>query len=311
MNRLAGIIVAALGLLVAIVSILKLVPGVSITMPGVGMIVLGGIVIVLSFINKPDSEGVERMSTPSTLLNIFFSPSEVFQNLRRHPRWLVAVLVMAVLSGVYLTLFSYRLGADRIANYTIDKTLEMPMVAGNEDARKQVEAGRKDAIEDAKNPISQIGRVVSGFTFTIVGFTVLAGVFLLFALAMGGQLNFWQAFAATVYAWFPAAVIKTLLNTLVLFVKDPDEIHPIIGQGSLIQDNLNFLFLAKENPVLYSILGMISLLWIYWIWLNATGLKNAGERVSGSIAWTATLVVYFVVMGLVALSAFLFPSFIS
>ena len=73
MNRIAGIVIAGLGLLIAVLSIVKAVPGFTWTMPGVLMILLGGLMIGLSFIDKPDTEGVERMSTPSTLLNIFFS----------------------------------------------------------------------------------------------------------------------------------------------------------------------------------------------------------------------------------------------
>src|SRR5438067_13305800 len=109
MNRIAGIIFAAVGLIVAVLGILKVVPGLTPT--GVFMIVIGGLIIGLSFINKPEDNGVERMSTPSTLANIFFSPSEVFRNLRRHPRWLAAVLIMSALSAVYSNLFFYRMVA--------------------------------------------------------------------------------------------------------------------------------------------------------------------------------------------------------
>jgi hypothetical protein len=49
----------------------------------------------------------------------------------------------------------------------------------------------------------------------------------------------------------------------------------------------------------------------YWLWLTATGLKNAGERVTSSIAWTATLTIYGLFILLGVLSALLFPSFIS
>ena len=311
MNRIAGIVIAGLGLLIAIVSIVKAVPGFTWTMPGVLMIVVGGLIIGLSFVDKPDTEGVERMSTPSTLLNIFFSPSEVFQNLRRHPRWLVAVIVMTLLSSVYATLFFQRLTPERIANYTIDKTLEMPMVANSEDARKQVEEGRKAAIEDAKSPVSQVGRAVTGFAGQLVWFAILSGIFLLFALAMGGTLNFWQAFSAAVYASFPVAVIRFVLNTLLLYIKDPSEIHPILGQGSLIQDNLSFLVTASQNPVIYSLLASLSLLWFYWVFMNAIGLKNAGEKVTGSIAWTAVLVVWVVMVLLGMGVSWAFPSFIS
>jgi len=290
MNRLAGIVVAALGFVIAILGALKVVPG--LTIPGVTMIILGGLVIGLSFIGKPDSEGTERMSTPNTLLDIFLSPSDVFQNLRRHPRWLVAVIIMTVLSGVYSTLFINRLTPERVANYTVDKTLEMPMIAGNEQARKGVEDGRKQAIEDAKNPIARVGQLVTSFFWYVFGFAILSGIFMLFALAMGGKIRFWQAFSAAAYAAFPISVIRFVLNTVVLFLKDPTDIPPIRGQQSLITDNLSFLVTAADSPVIFTLLSSISLLGIYWLWMNATGLKNAGEKVSGSIAWTTSIALF-------------------
>ncbi|MGH9948706.1 MAG: YIP1 family protein [Pyrinomonadaceae bacterium] len=307
MNRLVGIVVAAIGLLVAVLSILKIVPG--LTAPGVMMIVLGGIIIGLSFINAPETDAAERMSTPNTLINSFFSPTELFQNLRRHPRWLVAALIMAVLSATYSNLFMYRLTPERVANYAIDKTLEMSFL--NDDARKQIESSRAATIEESKNPVARAGQAVSSFGWQVIGYSILAGIFLLFGLAMGGNINFWQAFSVAVYALFPVAVIRFILNTVVLFIKDPIDIHPITGQSSLIQDNLNFLVTPADNPVIYVFLGSLSILWFYWVWLNATGLKNAGERISGSTAWTASLVIYGALVLLGAVSAFLFPSFIS
>ncbi|QYO67238.1 YIP1 family protein [Leptolyngbya sp. 7M] len=307
MNLIAGIITAVVGLLLAILSIVGVIPG--FTPAGVVLILLGGLFIGLSFIDKPSTEGVERMSTPSTLLNIFVSPTEVFQNLRRHPRWLVAVIIMSALSATYSNLFFYRLTPERIANFTIDKTLEMPMVTG--DARVQVEGGRQKAIEDAKNPVLRVAQAISGFAMSILGYAFLAALFLLIALAFGGTINYWQAFSAVVYAMFPVAVLRFILNSIVLFIKDPTDIHPILGQQSLIQDNLGFLVLPAEHPVIYTILASLSLLTFYWIWLQATGLKNAGERISGSTAWTSALIVFggMLLLGIVA--AFLFPSFLS
>ena len=311
MNRLVGIIVAVVGLLILVVSVVKVIPGFRLIGPGVLLLVVGAIVIGLSFIKKPDTEGVERMSTPSTLVNIFFAPTDVFNNLRRHPRWLVAVLIMVILSTIYTNLFVQRLTIERIANHTIDKTLEMSMIANNEQARKQVESGRAQAIEDAKNPVNRAGQSISSFGGIMILNCVLAGLFLLFSLAMGGKMNFWQAFSAAVYAAFPVAVIRSVLNTILLYLKDPADIHPILGQSSLIQDNLSFLVAPSEHPVLFTLLASLSLLWFYWIWLNATGLKNAGERVSGATAWTATLTVYGIIVLFGLVLSFLFPSFMS
>lgn len=307
MNRLAGIIVAAAGLVLAILSIAKVLPG--LTQTGVVLILFGGLIIGLSFIDRPDPEGTERMSTPSTLANIFFSPTEVFQNLRRHPRWLVALLIMSILSTTFSNLFMYRLTPERVANYAIDKTLEMSFI--NEEARKQIEAGRADAIAENKDPIRKAGQAISGFATSVFGYAFLAAIFMLFGMAMGGKINFWQAFAATVYAAFPFSVIRSLLNTLILFLKDPVDIHPILGQSTLIQDNLGFLVLPSEHPVIYVLLASISLLGFYWLWLNATGLKNAGEKISSNIGWTASIAVYLLMVFFGLAMAALFPSFMS
>jgi len=307
MNRIAGIVTAALGLVVAVLSITRVVPGLTPT--GVILILVGGLVIGLSFIDQPDNEGVERMSTPSTLGNIFISPSEVFANLRRHPRWLVAALIMAIMSATYTNLFMNRLTPERITNFTIDKTLEMPMM--NDDARREIEKTREQTIADAKNPVTRVGQSVSSFAGSIFGYAFLALVFMLFTMAMGGKIHFWQAFAGVIYAAFPVAVIRFILNTLVLHLKAPEEIHPILGQQTLIQDNLNFLVVPAENPVIFTFLGMLSLLAFYWLWLNATGLKNAGEKVTSTIAWSATIGVYVVLMLLGVAMAALFPGFIS
>ena len=307
MNRLAGIVVAVIGFIIAVLSVLKVIPGLTTT--GVIMILLGGLTIGLSFVNKPEADGAERMSTPETLLNIFVSPAETFQNLRRHPRWLVAVLIMSLLSTIFANLFLYRLGAERVANFATDKTLEISFLP--DESRKQIEARRAQAIADAKDPVVRAGQAVSSFAGSVYLMAFLGLVFMLIAIAMGAKINYWQAFSATVYAFFPVAVLRFILNTVILFIKDPTDIHPITGQSSLIQDNLSFLVVPAEHPVLYTLLGMFSLLWFYWIWLNATGLKNTGERVGSSAAWTATLSVFFLMILLGTVAALLFPSFIS
>ena len=103
----------------------------------------------------------------------------------------------------------------------MDKTLEMSLISNNEEAKKGVEEGREKALADAKDPVIKVGQGVSGFASSVFGYAFLAGVFLLFAMAMGGKINFWQALSAAVYASFPVAVVRFVLNTIMLFVKDP------------------------------------------------------------------------------------------
>lgn len=309
MNRLAGIITAAAGLVIALVSAIKIVPGLTGT--GVALILLGGLVIGLSFVSGPAQDETPRMSTPATLANIFVSPTEVFQNLRRHPRWLAAALIASIASTVFANLFIQRLTAERIVNYSIDKTLEMPMVANNPEAVKSVKESRPQTIEDTKNPVKKVGQAVNSFVVFVFIVAFLALIYFLFALAMGGKLNYWQAFAVATYAWFPAAIIRSVLGSIVLYLKDPVEIHPILGQSTLVQDNLSFLINPAQSPALFALLTAFSLLIFYWLFLNITGLKNSGEKVSPTIAWSATLTVYLLMIIFIVGLAFLFPSFYS
>lgn len=306
MLRYSAIVVFIIGILVMVLGITGIVP--NTTGMGVSLLLLGGLLFGLSFVPKPDSDSpVGEMSAFERLTAIFYAPSEVFQNLRRHPRWLVALLIMTILSAVYSAAFMYRLTPERITNYTIDKTLEMPMM--NEQARAQVESNRKETIEQAKSPIAKVSQAVNSFVGMTFLYAFLGLIFWLFALAMGGKINFWQAFSASVYAAFPVAVINRVLSLIILFIKDPTDIHPILGSNTLVQDNLGVLISPGDNPVLYVLLSAFGLLAFYWIWLMATGLKNAGERVSSTTAWTATIVIWLVGVTLSVIMALVFPSF--
>lgn len=307
MNRLAGIVCAAIGLVIAILGAAKIVPG--LTWPGVSLILLGGLVIALSFISKPETEGVERMSTPETLLNIFISPSEVFQNLRRHPRWLAALAISTLLAAIFSNLFIYRLTPERIVNYSIDKTLEMSMVANNPEAVKNVKESREQTIADTKNPVLKVAQVAGSFTGAVYLTAFVALIYFLFALAMGGKINFFQALSVAAYAAFPVAVIRNVLGSVVLFLKDPSEIHPILGQTTMVQDNLGFLLNPGQTPVLYVLVASFSLLAFYGLFLSATGLKNAGERVSSTTAWAASIFIYCIAVFFGLVMALVFPSF--
>jgi hypothetical protein len=307
MNLIAGVIVASIGLLLAILSIAGILPG--LTQTGVIMILFGGLIIGMSFINRvPPQEG-EVMSTPATLLNIFVSPAETFQALRRNPRWLAAAVIIALLGTIYSGLFINRVTPERVANESIDRALKMSFL--NDEARKQIEAGRPQAIADMKDPIKRAGGVVTGFIGQVVWYAFLGLLFFLVVLAFGGSIYYWQAFAVAVYASFPVAVIRFLLNTLVLYLKDPVDIHPIMGQSSLIQDNLSFLVSSADSPVIYTLLATLSLLMFYWVWLIAVGLKNGGDKVSSSTGWSAALVTYGLIVVFALSMALLFPSFIA
>jgi hypothetical protein len=300
-------IVFGIGVVLIALSLIGILPG--LTGAGGGLIFLALVLFGLSFVPRPESASDQpAMSAAESLGKIFFSPAEVFRNLRHHPRWLAALLVMSILSGIYLFAFAQRLTPERIGNFMTEKITQ----SGFQIPEDRVAQMRQDNIKQYKEPIRQFGSAVSGFVGMFVFCAFLAAIYFIVVLAMGGNINYWQSFSTTVYSLFPVMVLERLLSLVILFLKDPADIHPLLGQQSLVQDNLGvLLFNPAENPVLFSLGASIGLFSLYGLWLAATGLKNAGEKVSGGQAWTAALVVWLFGVVFRAAAAAIFPGFLS
>lgn len=304
--RIPAIVMFVLGVLIAIGGALKFIPGGIGT--GLALAFWGALMFGLSFVRlpRPGADAPAPMPVIERLGGIFHEPSRVFQNLKAHPRWVAAFLVVSILSTVYAAVFTQRLTPERIVSYTADKMAETPFIPP-----EAVASAREEGLDQAKDPVQRVGTAIKSFVgiFTLMAF--LSVLYLLGVLVFGGRINFWQAFAAVIYASLPIVVIQKVISLILLFIKSPDDIHPIMGQETLVQDNLGILFTPAENPVLFVTASAIGLLSFYGLWLKATGLRCAGQRVSKAAAWGAAIT--FWVLGLlfiVSITA-LFPSFIS
>jgi len=192
---------------------------------------LGVLFFGLSFIPLPHvPDPPPPMSTAGTLTGIFYEPSEVFRNLRAHPRWLAAIIIVGGLNGLYVTAFYHRLTPERIVNYTADKVEESPIKPPPEAIAKM----RTEGVAAEKNPIYQVGKAVKTIVGVFFGIAIFAGLYLIGVLAFGGRMHFWQAYAVAAYAAFPVLVIQRVISFIILFVKSPEDIHPILGQETLV-----------------------------------------------------------------------------
>ena len=170
---------------------------------------------------------------------------------------------------------------------------------------------RDEGLEQAKNPVQRVGTAIKSIVGTFVFMCIIGSLYMLGILVFGGRINFWQSLAVVIYASVPIVVISKLISLILLFIKSPDDIHPIMGQETLVQDNLGVLFTPAEHPVLFVTASFFGLLSFYGLWLKATGLRFGGQKVSKSAAW-GTAILFWVLalifmMGITAL----FPSFIT
>lgn len=298
-------VVFGVGLLLVLAGAFKLLPGgVSI---GGALALFGLALFGLSFVPRPP-ELPEPAPMPfhERLGALFFEPSRVFRNLRAHPRWLAALILVALLNYAYGTAFVYRLTPERIVNHTIDKVVESGWMPP-----EMAEQQKAEQIAQLKDPVQTVGRAATSVAWTFVVTAALAAIALLLVLLFGGRINFWQSLAALLHAALPVAIISHVLNLILLYVKDPDDIHPTLGQGGLLTDNLGALFSPAEHPVLFAAASAVGVLTFYHVWLRATGLRYAGERVSSGTAWTVSIIFWgFYLIFAVAMSA-LFGNFMA
>jgi uncharacterized membrane protein len=295
------------GIIVFIAGIAKILPGGLWT--GLAFACWGILLFAFSFIPLPQTTGAEEppMSALQKLTGIFYEPTRVFRNLRVHPHWLAALLVLGSVNAIYTAAFVQRLTPERIVDFTMEKLADSPIKPPPE----AMEKAKDDALQQAKQPIQRIQTAAKSFLGVFVFASFVAALCLLGVLAFGGRINYWQAFAAVLYAYVPIAVISKLLSLVILFIKSPDDIHPVLGAETLVTDNLGVLFAPAQHPALYVLGSAIGVLSFYGLWLRAKGLADAGQKVSSSVGWgvTITLWVLGVILGMIL--ATLFSSFFS
>ena len=300
-----GIGLVVVGIIVAVLGIVGVVTGGAGT--GGAFCALGVLLFAFSFISLPAVPNPPpRMSTVGTLTGIFFEPTNVFRNLRAHPQFMAAIVIAGLMNGFYVAAFVKRVTPERIINFTVDKLEESPIKPPPE-ALAQM---RTQGVEQQKAIGQQIGNVFKAVVSHFFGVAFIAALCLLGVLAFGGRMHYWQTYAVVAYVSLPVTLIQKGISFIILYLKSPEDIHPILGQESLVYDNLGLLVAAKDHPILYVIATAIGLLTFYRLWLNATGLREGGYKVSSTAAWgvTITLAAIGLLFG-IAIAA-IFPGFL-
>ena len=69
----------------------------------------------------------------------------------------------------------------------------------------------------------------------------------------------------------PIVVIQKLISFPLLYIKDIDDIHPIMGQETLVQDNLGVLFTPADHPVLFRHRECDRTTFVLWLVVESNG----------------------------------------
>lgn len=306
MRRTAGVIIFVIGLLLAGLGAARILPGA--TRPGGFAAFVGIVIFGLSFIRRPapEPDAPPPLSPVERITGVFFEPARIFQNLRYHPRWFAGFLVIAIFSAIYHVAFVQRLTPEVIALAPIEKTIEGGWIPAD-----RADEIREQTREDAKTPVARVAGPLLEIGGIFLFMVFLAAMLLLLALVFGGRLNFWQALCVAVYSTLPPFVIEKSLSVILLYIKSPDDIDPLKGQRGLVRADLGILFSPADHPYLYVLGGFLGLITLYGLWLEATGLQHAGEKISSASAWTIALIIWCIGLIFALAASALFPTFVT
>jgi Yip1 domain len=176
---------------------------------------------------------------------------------------------------------------------------------------ERLEKMRTDQMSALKNPVERAGGAVKSIVAIFVVACFVAALCLLGVLAFGGRMNFWQSVAVIFHVWLPVVVIQKVLGLVILYLKAPEDLHPILNQDSTLQDNLGILFTPSEHPVLFVLASFVGLTMLYGVWLRAKGLRYGSTKVSGGAAWGVSITLFVLQILFFTIWTALFPQFIS
>jgi hypothetical protein len=232
-------------------------------------------------IDATPTEEPPRMSEAATLGNIFVSPGETFEDLRRKPRFIFAILLMMIITGLFSFLFTQKMGEDRMKSFALEQMEKNPQMASMSSEQKE------QAVET--------NQMIAGYTnflipvFILIFFAIGGLIYWLAGKAMGGSGNYWHGLSTWVYSSLPPTLVTMLANFLILFLKSADEIDIATSQRGLIHANPSFFIDGKSSPVLATLLGTLDFFQIWgWI-LAAIGLQIV-MKLSQTSAWAIVLI---------------------
>ncbi|HEY8131584.1 MAG TPA: YIP1 family protein [Thermoanaerobaculia bacterium] len=190
----------------------------------------------------PKPSGFER------IIGVLISPNETFASIARQPDWVIPLVLLLVVSLIGGIVFAQRVDFGAPIREAMEQNKNMP----------------PDAAERAVRIGSSVAKVLSYCSPVVsaVVLLIIAAVLLLAFRLMGGEGNFLQAFAVTVYAWIPG-VIKSIIMTVIVAARSNVSALDI---ATLVRSNLAFLVSMKEHPMAFVLLSSLD---IFTVWLLA------------------------------------------
>ena len=194
--------------------------------------------------------------TLKNLVTIFATPTEVFEELRQKPKWLVAFLVIS-----FLTI--------AIALLSLPFTRQ-PMLQAISRGGALEGARLEQALEQAER-FQYLGSMFIAPTLLLRWLAIAALLYFAAILAGAERVRFKEVYAAAVFAEM-ILLLMAVVNLLLLHVKGADAIHHITDLQAII--GLDFLMADKTSDLpTFTIFNAVNIFNLWYVAVLSIALR--------------------------------------
>jgi len=208
-----------------------------------------------------EPEPTAKLGGFQRLIKMFYSPGEVFDDIKTKPTWLVVLIAMVVLT----------VAAQAIVLPHMDNEATIRARLGD-----RVDELSDDQIEQMVAGGEKFARFIPIITAVVVPimWAILAGIFLLMLKMVGSETDFLRTFSATLHAYWPPSAVATVLVVALIQRLDKITEQEI---PNLVKSHLGVLLPSDAPAWLSSMASTISVFNIWTLVLLIIGFKIIGR----------------------------------
>jgi hypothetical protein len=222
----------------------------------------------------------------SRIIGVIVSPKATFASIVARPTWIVPLVIMMILAGTTVFIFSQRVGWRAFMVHQNEQS---------ERVQKQMEnmtpEQRDQMVDTQVKWASKIGYISSTLGVAIAAL-IVSGVLLLgFMVIAGVRPTYTQTLGIVTHAWVGPGIIASLLGILILFLKDPST----VDLNNLVASNAAAFMPDDTAKWLKALLGSIDIFAFWNMLLMAFGFSAVDpKRLSVGKAFGVIFALFFI-----------------
>jgi len=206
-------------------------------------------------------EPTAKIGSFQRLIKMFFSPGEVFDDIKTKPTWLVVLIAMMILT----------IGAQAIVLPHMDNEATLRARLG--DRADEISDEQIERMIASGEKITRFIPLITAFVVPIM-WAILAAIFLLMLKMVGSETDYVTTLSATLHAYWPASVVATVLTVALVQRLDKITEQEI---PNLVKSHLGVLLPADAPGWLSSMASTFSIFNIWTLALLVIGFKIIGR----------------------------------